>query len=183
MNFTAKENYKLIYETEYPSKLKGIKLDNLSSFDLEYIDKSWHKECIVNKTHFNKNGYYYTLHSNHKGSKTISYEAPLVNVIVKEEPTPEPKGDNDGTNYGLIIGLFVAAFIIICLVVIIALYYLKNKDKKTDKLYDKTTRGEDDGKDNENKDEKKEILNDMITSNDVNEEIRQSEANKDRINA
>ena len=101
LNFTEKNNISIIYETQYPEKISGIKLNNLSPNDLECTDKPWHKECLVNKAHFQKSGYYYTLHSNHKGTKTISYEAPMIYVIVKEEPSPEP--EEKGPNYGLLL--------------------------------------------------------------------------------
>ena len=101
---------------------------------MECEDKIWYKECIVNKTHFTKSGYYYTLHSNHKGTKTISYEAPMINVIVEEpNPSPNPEPEDKGTNLGLVIGLSVAAaIIVICLVVFLVWYYMKNKENKKD---------------------------------------------------
>ena len=174
LNFKEKESYSIIYETEYPERLNGIKLNINSPFELNCTNKPWFKECIVNKDHFTKSGYYYTFHSNHKGSKTISYEAPLINVINQEQL--EPEKDND-TNYGLIIGFSVAGVIIICLVIFLVWYYLKNKKG------DKKDIGEDVDKGNLDKDEEKGLLNDMITSKGVNEEIRQSEANEYRINA
>ena len=171
LNFTSRDNYTLIYETENPEKLNGIKLNNDSKFDLECEDKIWYKECIVNKTHFTKSGYYYTLHSNHKGTKTVSYEAPKINVIVKESK-PNPETEDEGTNLGLIIGLSVAAgIIIICLVIFLIWYYWKNKGNKKE---DEECREDDD-----KKEEKKELLNDKI----VSDQIKESEANEDRINA
>jgi len=177
LNFTLRDNYTLTYETENPEKLNGIKLNNDSKFDLECEDKIWYKECIVNKTHFTKSGYYYTLHSNHKGTKTISYEAPMINVIVEEpNPSPNPEPEDKGTNLGLVIGLSVAAaIIVICLVVFLVWYYMKNKENKKDHECSEE-------EDNKNE-EKKELLNDKIKSDQVQEEIKQSEANEDRINA
>ena len=161
MNFTEKDNYTIIYETEYPEKLDGIKLNNLSLFDLECTDKPWYKECIVNKTHFIKSGYYYTLHSNHKGTKTVSYETSMINVILKEEtPTPKP---SDDTNYGLIIGISIAAVIIIILIALVIWKYLKHKKNK----------GED------SKKEKLVSVNDIMVSSQVKEGINQSVANED----
>ena len=168
LNFTEKDNYTLIYETEYPEKLDGIKLNNLSSFDLKCTDKPWYKECMVNKTHFTKSDYYYTLHSNHKGAKTISYEVPMINVIIKEEP-PNPKpSENDDTNYGLIIGLSIAAVIIIILIIFLLWKYLQHKKKKEEKDPEK---------------EKLVGVNDIIVSQQVKEGINQSRATEYGINA
>ena len=173
LNFTARDNYTLKYYTENPEKISGIKLNNDSKFDLECEDKIWYKECLVNKTHFTKSGYYYTLHSNHKGTKTVAYEAPMVDVIMKES-SPDTEGGDDDTNLGLIIGLSVAAgIIIICLVIFLIWYFYKNKG---DKKEDEECREDDD---NDKKEEKKELLSDKI----VSEQIKESEANEDRINA
>ena len=61
----------------------------------------------MNKTHFTKSGYYYTLHSNHKGTKTISYEAPMINVIVEEpNPSPNPEPEDNAQNSPVFAVLF-----------------------------------------------------------------------------
>ena len=114
-------------ETKYPDKLNGIKLNIDSKYELECENKKWYKECIVNKTHFSKNGNYYTYHSNYKGSKTISYEAPLIKVIYSEEE--EDEGEDDDKNYGIIIGLSVAGGIIILGVIAFFVYrYLRKRN-------------------------------------------------------
>ena len=128
----------------------------------------------MNITHFTKSGYYYTLHSNHKGTKTISYEAPMIKVIIKEE-NPEPEGDGDRA--GLIIGLSIAGVIIICLIIFLVWYYLQKRRNKGEK-YEDSFRGDED-----NEKEKLNKKDDIIASNQVEEEIRKSEANVYRINA
>ena len=124
---------------------------------------------MVNKTHFTKSDYYYTLHSNHKGTKTVSYEAPMINVIIKEEPpTPKPSEDED-INYGLIIGLSIAAGIIIIILIICLLWkYLQHKKKKGETDPEK---------------EKLVGVNDIIVSKQVKEGINQSRASENGINA
>ena len=123
LNFIKKDSYNIIYESEFPERLKGIKLNNDSAHELNCESKIWYLECLVDKTHFTMNGNYYTYHINHLGSKTISYEAPLIKVIVEEK-------NDDDKNLGLIIGLSVAAgVIVIGIIVFIVLHYLRKKNK------------------------------------------------------
>ena len=70
-----KEDTRIKYETENPERLKGIKLNNESKFELNCENKIWFKECIINEEHFknSENGYYYTYHSNHLGLKTVAF--------------------------------------------------------------------------------------------------------------
>ena len=161
LNFTVKDNYMIKYETEYPERLNGIKLNSDSSSELNCTNKNWYKECTVNKIHFKKNGYYYTYHTNHQNSKTISYEAPMINVIF------EPETKDDDNNYGLIFGISVGiSIIIIILVSFLLWYYLKNKNKmREDSLI-----------------EEKQTGLGISVSSQVKEEIRQSEAKEERIN-
>ena len=93
----------------------------------------------------------------------------MINVIVKEEPSPEPEAK--GPNYGLIIGLSVAGFIIICLIIFFVWYYLKTKRNKTEIEYKKII-----GEDNDDKVIKN--INDTISSSQVQEEIRKSDLNE-----
>ena len=110
LNFKENDSYVINYETEYPERLNGIKLNNDSSFELSCENKIWYKECTVNKTHFTKSGYYYTYHNNYLGSKTISYEVPLIHVIIEEKGNNPENEDGD---YGLVIGLSVAGGILV----------------------------------------------------------------------
>ena len=138
LDFTKNDSYIIRYETKYPDKLDGIQLNTYSKSELECEDKKWYKECIVNKTHFSKNGKYYTYHNNFKGSKTISYEAPLIKVIYsKEEEEDEGEGEGDNKNYGLIIGLSVAGGIIVLGVIGFFIYRYLRKRKLDDNGYNK----------------------------------------------
>ena len=168
LNFTENDSYKIRYETESPKLLKGIKLNEYSS-ELDCKDNKWYKECTVNKTHFTKSDYYYTYHINHLGSNTISYEAPAIQVIVKEiQPTPTDKSDNDGSDIGLIVGLTVGfGIIILGLIAFLAWYYLKYKSKNKKDDQDGVIVGDD---------------KDIPISSQIKEEILQSEANENRIN-
>ena len=128
IQFKSNESYKLIYETEKPELLEGIKLNNDYSYELNCINKNWYKECIVNKTHFTKNGFYFTYHTNHQGKKSIYYEIPQIKIIVEEKEPESDNNHNEKKNYGLIIGLPVAGGVILILVIIFLVWhYLKKK--------------------------------------------------------
>ena len=188
LNFTEKDNYTIIYQTENPERLTGIKLNESSSSELECTNKPWYKECIVDKSHFTKSGNYYTYHSNHKGTKTIAFEAPMINVITKEvgpEPGPKPDPDpdpdpepgpqgEDETNYGLIIGLSVGGIVLVGIIIFLIIYFLKKKNNNKDEKRQAFM------SDQEEKEEEK--VNNVVISDKVKEEIKQSEANEDRIN-
>ena len=135
--FKGNETHKIKYETENPEKLKGLKLNNESSFELDCEDKIWYKECSINQSHFSKNGSYYTYHSNHKGGKTISYEIPQIKItLVKENETPTDRitdgnGDEEEDNKGLVIGLSIAlGMIVVIVVVFLVWHYLRRKSDK-----------------------------------------------------
>ena len=128
IEFKGNQNYKIKYETENPERLKGIKLNIESSFDLDCEDKIWYKECSINQTHFTKNGSYYTYHSNHLGAKTISYETPKISIILEGKKS-EPTDDND--NKSLIIGLSIAGGIIVIIIIIFLIWhYLRKRNSK-----------------------------------------------------
>ena len=138
LNFTEADSYNITYETEYPEKLKGIKLNINSKSELICENKKVYKICIVNKAHFSKSGNYYTYHTNHKGSKTISYEAPLIKVIYpdKEEKTKEVKKDDDD-NLGVIIGVSVTVGVIVLAVIAFLIYhYLRKRNLSNNDVID-----------------------------------------------
>ena len=161
-------------DCEFPEKLEEIKLNNESLLDLDCENKIGYKECSINKTHFTKGGYYYLQHSNYNGSKLISYETPMIKVIIEEEkpnPTSEPSDpgddeDGDYNNYGLYIGLSVGIGVIVILIIILVVWhYVKRRNIS--------------GKDGD--DENKELL--VPISFQLKDAIKDSEANEDRNDA
>ena len=132
MNFKEKESYILIYETGHPELLNGIKLNQDSSQELKCENKKWYKGCIVDKSHFDKSGYYYTSHTNYLGSKTISYEASPIKVTMP---------NNDENNYGVIIGVSVAGGVIIICVIIFLIWHYKKKKNATNINFEKGIEG------------------------------------------
>ena len=138
LNFKEKDTYTIRYETENPDKLTGIKLNIDSSFELDCVNTAWYKDCKVNQSHFTKDDHYYTYHSNHMGSKTISYEASMINVILKEiipddSGNPSDAGDDD-KDYGLVIGLSIAGGIIAICLIILLIWCLKRRNKNSEDI-------------------------------------------------
>ena len=134
LDFTKKESYTIIYETEYPERLKGIQLNNESKLELYCKNRKWYKECYIDETHFTRNGYYYTYHSNNLGLKIISYEVPPIKVMLKNKEIKsknndifEDKEDYDKNNI-LIIGIIFVIIIVIGVLIFIFKHYLKNKN-------------------------------------------------------
>ena len=173
-NFTKEDNYTIQINCEFPEKLEEIKLNNESLLDLDCENKIGYKECSINKTHFTKSGYYYLQHSNYNGSKLISYETPMIKVIIEEEkpnPTSEPSDpgddeDGDYNNYGLYIGLSVGIGVIVILIIILVVWhYVKRRNIS--------------GKDGD--DENKELL--VPISFQLKDAIKDPEANEDRNDA
>ena len=164
LDFTKKDSYIITYETEYPDRLEGLKLNSESSKELDCINKYWYKECIVNKTHFTKSGNYYTYHNNHLGKKTISYEAPIIKIILEEKREDEPEDDD---NYDLILGLVIPlGIIVIIIIIIIVWYYCKKKGKRDENISTEV--------DNKN------LY--LPISSQVEESFNKSEVNENKIN-
>ena len=175
LNFTKDNSYLIRYETKYPGRLSGIKLNEKAKSDLKCEDKILYKECNVTADHFDTSGDYHTYHTNHEGTKTISYEAPLINVIIKTNPSPSD-GDSGDDNLGVIIGCSIAGAVVLIVILFLLWYFLCYKKKKIEK--DSRDLTEDSDHNCENNDELKQPMNSQ-----VQEEIKQSEANEDRINA
>jgi hypothetical protein len=175
LNFTKDNSYLIRYETEYPGRLSGIKLNEKAKSDLKCEDKILYKECNVTADHFDTSGDYHTYHTNHEGTKTISYEAPLINVIIKTNPSPSDDDSGDD-NLGVIIGCSIAGAVVLIVILFLLWYFLCYKKKKIEK--DSRDLTEDSDHNCENNDELKQPMNSQ-----VQEEIKQSEANEDRINA
>ena len=89
IDFNEQDSFIIRYETDYPERLNGIKLNNDSTFELECYNRLGIKECHVNETHFIESGDYYTYYQNSLGNKLISYEIPKIKVILRSEPEPE----------------------------------------------------------------------------------------------
>ena len=136
LNFNNKDEYIIKYEAEYPDNLRGIKLNNESNFELECVTKDGYKECKVNATHFSSKGNYYTYHLVDQNTYAISYELPMINVILKEEektdettdkPTDENPDDGD-SNVGLIVGLTIAGVVVLAVAIFLVWHFLKKKN-------------------------------------------------------
>ena len=85
LDFSEEDTYNITFETKYPERLYGIKLNEKASSDLKCNHSSWYVECIIEKSHFNGTGDFHIYHTNHKGTKTISYEASLIHVIMEKK--------------------------------------------------------------------------------------------------
>ena len=131
-NFTKEDNYTIQINCEFPEKLEEIKLNNESLLDLDCENKIGYKECPINKTQFTKSGYYYLQHSNYNGSKLISYETPMIKVIIEEEKpnqTSDPSDPGgDDNNLDLIIGLSVGIGIIVFLIIIFFIWHYSKEE-------------------------------------------------------
>ena len=135
LDFSKKEFYTIIYETEYPERLKGIQLNNESKYELDCKNKIWYKECYIDEAHFTRNGYYYTYHSNNLGFKVISYEVPPIKVILKDKEIRSKNNDifedneNNDKNNTLTIGIInFVIIIVIAVLIFISKPHLKNKN-------------------------------------------------------
>ena len=131
LNFKDKDEYIIRYEADYPNNYKGIKLNKDSNSELECETKDGYRQCKVNQDHFSSNGNYYTYHSIGIGEEAISYELPMINVVLKEKPGDgdDGKDKEESSNTGLIIGLSVAGGVIVLAVVIFLIWhYCRKKD-------------------------------------------------------
>ena len=101
LDFTYKDNLKVVYQIENPKGLFGIRF-NTDGKDLICEDFTGIKICTVPKTHFykKKSGYYFITHKNHLNGQSICYEAPPIKVIA-------PKLNGKKINISWIISLFV----------------------------------------------------------------------------
>jgi hypothetical protein len=128
LNFNNKDEFIIQYEADYPNNYKGIKL-NKDSGELQCESKDGYRQCKVNANHFSSNGKYYTHHSIDTNSEAISYELPMINVILKENPNGGDGEKDESSNTGLIIGLSVAGGVIVLAVVIFLIWhYCRKKD-------------------------------------------------------
>ena len=118
------ETFKLIYETENPEKLKGIKLNKESSSELDCDNKIWYKECTVSMSHFTKNGTYHTYHLNHQGNQEIYYEVSPLKITLIYKHKEELK-----INVGLIVGIIIAVLFVVGGIIIFVIWYYRKKRK------------------------------------------------------
>ena len=98
IDFNEQDSFIIRYETNYPKRLNGIKLNNDSSFELECVNRIGLKECRINQTHFTESGEYYTYYTNSLGYKSISYEADSIKVILKDDSEPETDEESENEN-------------------------------------------------------------------------------------
>ena len=83
LNFSGTEYLNIYYVPQGSNKLKGITF-NKEKGDLDCeIKGSKLVKCRVPKNHFDKNGYYFTKHTNHLDGKSIYYESVPVKVVLK----------------------------------------------------------------------------------------------------
>ena len=124
LDFNSKDSYIIRYITDYPERLKDIKLNCESPDILNCENKKGFKQCNVSKSHFNKEGNYHTYYNNSFGSSSIAYEASTVKIILKENKPDDSKKNLAGIIAGSVIGGVALIGIIIFLVV---RYYKKKK--------------------------------------------------------
>jgi hypothetical protein len=129
LNFNNKDEYIIQYEADYPNNFNGIKLNNESDSELVCESKDGYKQCKVNANHFPSNGNYYTYHSIEQNTNDISYELPMINVILKENKNDSDNEDKNEseTNIGLIVGLSIGGFVILCLIIFLIWHYYRKK--------------------------------------------------------
>ena len=129
LNFTEKDSYMIKYEIENPEKIKGIKLNNESSSELNCSNNIWYKECLVEKNHFTKSGIYYTHHIIDQNIITISYEVSPIKVILKEiNPSSPGEGDKD-SYFGAILGTSIAVGLVVLFLISLLIWkYFRKKD-------------------------------------------------------
>ena len=130
MDFSLKDTLIIKYQTDNPEKLRGIKLNNDSSFQLDCVDKIDFKECKVPKNHFTKSGYYYTYHNNSFGMTSIIYEIPKIYINL-EKPK---ENDSDDNLVGIIIGSVIGGLILIGIIIFLIIRYNKRKNNKIEYL-------------------------------------------------
>ena len=127
IDFNKKDSFIIIYETEYPERLTGIKLNNDSSSELECKNKKGVKECIVTQNHFEKSGDYYTYHDNSFGYKSISYEITTIKVTLKNKSDSESKSEDNLA--GILAGSIIGGLVVIALIILL-IWYLKRRNDK-----------------------------------------------------
>ena len=139
IDFRVEKSFIIRYETENPELLNGIKLNINSSEELKCENKKYFKECLVEKSHFTESGYYYTYHTNHFGSKTISYEASPIKVTMPSQNDNKNENKDDEKDYGLIIGVSIAAGIIVIFLIVFLIWHYRRKKNQKDFNVDKET--------------------------------------------
>ena len=112
--------------------LKEIKLNPDSDTSLNCKKSIKYMECSIPKSHFDnkKNGYYNIYHKNHLNEFAISYEAPLINVILPvEEPIQTeitPVESQESNILGIV--LSIIGGIIVIVVILLLVFCFKKKD-------------------------------------------------------
>ena len=124
------DNLTIKFIAENPEKLRGIKLNNDSDYELQCIDKNKAKECNISKSHFTQNGNYYTYYINSFNVFVILYEVEKVNIIIKNDDNnsddkkdgdePEKKNENF---VGIIVGCVIGGLFLIVIIMFIIFRY------------------------------------------------------------
>ena len=130
LDFNSKDSYIIRYVTDYPERLKGIKLNIESSDKLNCEDKNGFKQCIVPKNHFNEEGYYYTYYDNSLGNKSIAYEASAIKIINLKENNSDSNNNNNLA--GIIAGFVVGGLVLIVIIVFFIVRYYRRKNATND---------------------------------------------------
>ena len=128
INFNDQDSFTIRYETQYPERLLGIKLNKDSSSELECKNKMGVKECNVTQSHFTESGDYYTYHDSSLGDLLISYEIPTIKVTLKEG---EEEEESEKSLVGIIVGSVIGGLAFIAIVVVVVLI-LKKKWAKNE---------------------------------------------------
>ena len=141
LDFNSTDSYIIRYITDYPERLKGIKLNSKSSDSLICKDKKDFKECIVPEKHFNEEGYYYTYYTNSLSKESIAYEASIIKIILKpkkpdESDKTDKPGESDDSNKKtaiiIIVGSVVGGLVIIGIILFFVIRRCKGKKKNID---------------------------------------------------
>jgi len=147
LDFNSNDSYIIRYATDYPERLKGIKLNIESSDELKCEDKNGFKQCIVPKNHFNQEGYYYTYYNNSFGNKSIAYEASTIKIIILKENNSDSNNNNNLA--GIIAGCVAGGLVLIAIIVFFIVRYYRRKNStidgfsgKSENMLLKTTKNE-----------------------------------------
>ena len=106
-NFTDySQSFDIFYATENPDGFNHIKIGNKNK-EINCQKESGYIKCSGNGDYFSEAGKLFTYHSNPLGESVISFETPMISVILPRK------------SIGLIIGLSVAGAVIIAVVIIV----------------------------------------------------------------
>ena len=108
LDFTKKENYKIIFSWISRYKESFSFEPNLKDLDCDY--GRYIARCYVSKSYFEgqKNGYYYVYHKNYLSKKTPNYEIyPLKVILTDNSKSSSEKVNTYGFIFALLIGFIL----------------------------------------------------------------------------